>query len=275
MRFVEAAKHGGRQTSVKRIVIHCTVSPCKPGGARSVAAYFASERAGGSAHYTVDPEEIVQSVRENVVAWHAPPNTSSIGIELCDPQKGSPARWSDANHEAMLRLAADLVRQVATRWKVPLDRLTVAEVKAGKRGICGHVDVSKAFGQTDHTDPGAGFPWGHFMDLVRGEEPVTVVYKDGIPVFPGRVLRVTDPMMSGVDVRTWQAKLKLRGWAITVDGIYGKQSNKVCAGYQEATNLPVTGKVDRATWDMTWSWKPPSNKPAAGVEPATPGSNER
>ena len=167
MKFVQAAKHGGTQTRVIRIVIHGTVSPCERGGAKNVARYFQSSSAGGSAHYVVDPGETVACLKETVVAWHAPPNTGSIGVELCDPQKGSSSRWRDDNHEAMLKRAAALVRQIAARWNIPLRRLTVAEVKAGKHGICGHVDVSKAFSQTDHTDPGSGFPWDHFMALVR------------------------------------------------------------------------------------------------------------
>lgn len=261
MKYVQAAKHGGSQSRVDRIVIHGTVSPCVRGGARSVARYFQSRAAGGSAHYIVDPGEIIACLREGIIGYHAPPNTGSIGVELCDPQKGSSSRWRDDNHEAMLELAARLVRQIAARWNVPLRRLTVAEVKAGKRGICGHVDISKAFGQTDHVDPGSAFPWDHFMDLVDGverEEPVKVVYKGGIPTWPGRVLKLADPMMSGEDVKVWQSKLKLRGWDIGVDGVFGKQSNAVCAGFQEATGLASSGKVDRATWEMTWAWKPPA-----------------
>ncbi|HUR74465.1 MAG TPA: N-acetylmuramoyl-L-alanine amidase [Sporichthya sp.] len=261
MKFVQAAKHGGSQSKVTRIVIHGTVSPCVEGGARNVARYFQSSSAGGSAHYIVDPGETVACVHENVVAYHAPPNTNTIGVELCDPQKGANTRWGDAAHEAMLVRAAALVRQVAARWDVPLIRLTAAQVKAGKHGICGHVDVSNAFGQTDHSDPGAGFPWTHFMDLVHGdkpaEKPPEVVVKDGA-VWPGRVLEVKDPMQRGDDVKAWQQKLKDRGWNIVVDGWYGPASRTVCRGYQRATGLPVTGEVDRATWAMTWSWKPPA-----------------
>lgn len=166
--YIQARNHGGTQTVVNRIVIHGTVSPCVRGGARNVANDFHTTTHEASAHYVVDPGEIVQCLTERTIGWHAPPNTGSIGIELCDPQTGSSARWADAGHEAMLRLAARLVREVAARWKVPLVKLSAAQLKAGHRGICGHADVSAAFHQTDHTDPGTGFPWAHFMDLVTG-----------------------------------------------------------------------------------------------------------
>ena len=32
-------------------------------------------------------------------------------------------------------------------------------MKAGRRGYTSHAEVSKAFRQTDHTDPGVNFPW--------------------------------------------------------------------------------------------------------------------
>lgn len=166
--FIGTSYHGGTQKTVSRIVIHGTVSPTVKGGARAVARYFQSPKTGGSAHYVVDPGEIVQCVKEGTVAYHAPPNTGSIGIELCDPQKGSAARWGDSGHEAMLKLAARLTREIAARHGIPLKRLSVADLKAGRKGICGHVDVSNAFRKTDHSDPGTGFPWAHFMDLVTG-----------------------------------------------------------------------------------------------------------
>ncbi|MER7126733.1 peptidoglycan recognition protein family protein [Micrococcus luteus] len=262
---MQAAKHGGTQVSVSRIVIHATVSPCVEGGARAVAGYFQLASAGGSAHYTVDPGEVVASVREDTVAYHAPPNTGSIGIELCDPQKGSASRWADRSHQEMLRRAAVLVRQVAARWDVPLRRLSVAEVRAGKRGICGHVDVSRAFGQTDHSDPGTGFPWEAFMAMVTGDEEkaVKVVVRDGIALWPGRTLEVRDPMMRGEDVRAWQERLARRGWELDVDGVYGNESRSVCRSWQRAVGLPATGRVDEATWESAWSWTPPVEEPAS------------
>ncbi|MFF3671675.1 peptidoglycan recognition protein family protein [Microtetraspora malaysiensis] len=90
------------------------------------------------------------------------------------------------------------------------------------------------------------------------EDTIKIVLVDGVPQWPGRTLRVTSPMMRGADVRLWQEKLAKRGWNIGVDGIYGPRSLAVCRGYQRATGLKATGQVDRATWDMTWSWRPPA-----------------
>ncbi len=71
------------------------------------------------------------------------------------------------------------------------------------------------------------------------------------PSFPGRVLKYP-PVMSGEDVRTWQAQMDKRGWDIDVDGLYGPGSRDVCRTFQQEKDLPVTGTVDRATWNATW-----------------------
>jgi N-acetyl-anhydromuramyl-L-alanine amidase AmpD len=169
-------KHmSGANGTVTRIVIHATCSATKDGGAMQNAHYFQSDNAGGLAHYVVDPDQVVQCCKEDTACWHAPPNRGSIGIELTDPQgltnvqadAKDPHRWADADHEKMLRLAAKLVVEIANRHQVPLLKLSVADLKAGKHGICGHVDVSQAFGQSSHDDPQGAFPWAHFLDLVH------------------------------------------------------------------------------------------------------------
>jgi N-acetyl-anhydromuramyl-L-alanine amidase AmpD len=158
---------GGRQSGFTRIVLHATVSPCVRGGARNVARYFQDPAAGGAAHYVVDPGEVVQCVQTNRVAYHAPPNQNSVGIELCDPQTGSPARWADPDHRAMLQHAAQLVHELTEEGAVPVTYVDATALRAGRGGITEHNDVSLAFHQSSHTDPGSGFPISHFLDMVR------------------------------------------------------------------------------------------------------------
>jgi N-acetylmuramoyl-L-alanine amidase-like protein len=160
---------GSGNKPIHRVVIHCTVSPCEPGGARNIAAYFRSRSAGGSAHYVVDPAETVQAAYDSLVCWHSPPNSHSLGIELCDPMTGSGRRWKDRRHQDMLGRAAKLTAQLCLAYDVPIRRLDPADLRAGKHGICGHDDVSDAFKQSSHWDPGPAFPWAQFMVMVRGE----------------------------------------------------------------------------------------------------------
>lgn len=162
-----ARSSGDTNKPVHRVVIHCTVSPTVLGGARATARYFGSLTANGSAHYVVDPAEVVQAAYDSVVCWHAPPNPHSLGVELCDPMDGNARRWADEDHHAMLNRAAELVAGLCLAYDVPVRKLDVADLKAGKHGICGHDDVSDAFKQSTHWDPGPAFPWPVFMELVR------------------------------------------------------------------------------------------------------------
>lgn len=72
------------------------------------------------------------------------------------------------------------------------------------------------------------------------------------PRWPGRMIS-QPPMMSGSDVRTWQSRMKARGWHLTVDGVYGPGSEKVCRAFQREKHLAVDGVVGPATWAAAWT----------------------
>lgn len=166
--------HGPAENKpIRRIVIHATVSPCERGGARNIAAFFRAGSSKASAHYVVDPGEVVQVVWDSLVGYHAPPNEGSIGVELCDamPTGGGVEihldRWHDDDHQAMLQRAARLVAGLCLFYNIPIRKLTSGDLLDNERGICGHVDVSRAWHQTSHWDPGTGFPWIAFIDMVE------------------------------------------------------------------------------------------------------------
>jgi len=52
---------------------------------------------------------------------------------------------------------------------VPIKHLSTEDLAAGKKGIVGHHQVSDAFDQSEHWDPGHTFPWNDFMDLVAAK----------------------------------------------------------------------------------------------------------
>lgn len=171
----------GSNKPITRVVIHSTVSPCKPGGARQIAAYFRSASAGGSAHYVVDPAETVQAAYDSVICWHAPPNPGSLGIEMCDipgPVPNDPPgsarwkaarrswRWARPEQQAMLKRTAELTAHLCLAYDVPIVWVDALRLRGGGHGITTHAEVSKAFGQSTHWDPGF-WPRRRFMRLVR------------------------------------------------------------------------------------------------------------
>ncbi len=71
------------------------------------------------------------------------------------------------------------------------------------------------------------------------------------PPPPGRLLRYP-PVTRGDDVRTWQAKMRERGWEIDVDGAYGPASKDVCRRFQRQQGIEDDGIVGPVTWRLTW-----------------------
>lgn len=176
----------GSNRPIRRIVIHSTVSPCERGGARRIAAYFRSSKAGGSAHYVVDPGEVVQSAYDSVIAWHAPPNPGTLGIEMCDipgpvpnDKPGTAAfkalkrawRWRRPEQKEMLRRTAVLTAQLCLAEGIPprfLNATRLRKLGRNAEGITTHNVTSTVFRQSTHWDPGF-WPKRRFMKMVRAE----------------------------------------------------------------------------------------------------------
>lgn len=181
--FIPAGYHGGDGNLIPiRLVIHATnpgvgyPEASAAGMALSTARYFQSPSTGGSAHHVADVSRIVRCLPDTTVAYHAPPNTHSLGYEICGeggalsvaPKNYTREQWlSPEVWPAVMRIALQ-VQADAIKYGIPRRRMSVAEVADNEKGICGHVDVSQAFHQSDHTDPGPDFPWDRFMTVVTG-----------------------------------------------------------------------------------------------------------
>lgn len=161
------------RTSVQLIVIHTTEGSEHGQSAEDGAAYDARRTDGTSTHYFHDSTSTVQCVRTEDQAHAARTQGNRRGIqhELCGDAGDSADEWADDYHEAMLSMAARQCARDARKWSIPVRHLTVAEVRDGAKGFCGHRDVTLAFpadGGT-HTDPGPSFPWTRFLNKVRDE----------------------------------------------------------------------------------------------------------
>jgi N-acetylmuramoyl-L-alanine amidase len=74
----------GREAEIDRIVIHYTAGDGD--SAEDNGNYFKGANRKASAHYFVDEDSIVMSVKEEDTAWHAgnwEMNCRSIGVEMC------------------------------------------------------------------------------------------------------------------------------------------------------------------------------------------------
>lgn len=166
-----------------RVVIHSAVTPCRRGMARRLGAWNAEGSTGGSWHYATDPGEVIQCSYDSYVCWHAPPNLHSLGIEMADTpgpvpgdKRGTAAwkaarrswRWVRADQRAMLRLTAHLTARALLAEGLPVLFVSARGLRKGRRGVTTHANVSRAFGQSSHWDPGF-WPRRWFMRMVRAE----------------------------------------------------------------------------------------------------------
>lgn len=164
----------GDNADPTRVVVHATApdvgypGASAAGTALGTARYFASAAARGSAHYVVDVAGEQHCVPDDTIAFHAPPNARSLGIEICSEAYYTRDQWLSPEVWPAVALAASRTAELCGRFRIPRVRIGPAELRAGARGICGHIDVTRAFGQTDHTDPGPGFPWPEFLLALAG-----------------------------------------------------------------------------------------------------------
>lgn len=141
---------------IKYIVIHDT-----EGSYQSAIDWFKNPQSYTSAHYVIRSKDgdVTQMVRTKDTAWQAGNwymNMHSIGIE----HEGFAHEGSKWYTEDMYRSSAELVRYLAQKYNIPLDR----------EHIIGHeqlhaLTADKSAGM--HYDPGPYWDWGHYMELLH------------------------------------------------------------------------------------------------------------
>ncbi len=140
---------------ISYIVIHDTEGLYDP-----TIALFQDSHAYVTAHYVIRSSDgqVTQVVPTKDVAWHAGNwyvNSHSIGIE----HEGFAAHGATWYTEALYRSSATLVRYLATRFGIPLDRAHIL----GHDNVPGVVP-SLVAGM--HWDPGPFWDWAHYMQLL-------------------------------------------------------------------------------------------------------------
>jgi N-acetyl-anhydromuramyl-L-alanine amidase AmpD len=152
------------------LVIHTMEALEKPATATNVALWFASSTAPkASAHFCIDDNHVIQCVRVQDVAWHAPgANNNGIGLEHAGYASQTSADWQDVYSQNVLLNSANLAGELCLAFSIPAEFVDAAGLRAGKRGITTHAEVTKAFpgpGRT-HWDPGPNFPMEEYLELV-------------------------------------------------------------------------------------------------------------
>jgi len=133
---------------IENVVIHTT-----QGSFSGTLGWFQNPAAKVSSHYVVRSNDghVAQMVAEQNVAWHDKCfNTRTLGIEH-EGKVEQPELWYT---EAMYLESAKLTAYLCDKYGI-----------AKELGpIVGHGDAPDC---SDHTDPGDGWNWDHYLDLVR------------------------------------------------------------------------------------------------------------
>lgn len=159
---------GPRPTSaLKWIVVHVTVNQIGT-PAENVANYQISSESG-SYHTLVDTEKLLRENTADWITWSTGNEGNNLGLHLSFVARGDETREQWLAQREMLRRGAWEAAHWAKAYGIPVVKLTPQQV-AGKqaKGFIGHVDT-RILGGTDHVDPGAGFPWDVFLDMVEEE----------------------------------------------------------------------------------------------------------
>lgn len=147
------------------IAIHNTSND----GTAEDEASFAKRRTDNvSSHFYADNNSVIQSLDTDSKAGHAGSSTgneNSVAVEITGFNYWSRQRWLDS---VAWELLGAVLAQVCRHYGIAARRASVQEMRDNPkvRAFYSHDDMRRAWGGTDHTDPGPNFPWDRLLDAV-------------------------------------------------------------------------------------------------------------
>lgn len=148
------------------IVLHSTEGSTAAGA----AAWFHNPDSLGSTQVVVDAVDKWRCVPDDVIAWAASgANTNGIHLEFAGFAAWKRFQWLRPSYRKALKNGADVVASWVVKYGIPMKWVKPAGLHNRTKGVVFHYEVSTAFHETTHTDPGRGFPKRTFKRMVRKE----------------------------------------------------------------------------------------------------------
>lgn len=225
-------------------------------------------------------------------------NSRSVNMEICGWARWSRDEWLGPQRGRLIQ-AANWARQMCDRFGIPKRHIGAQGVARGEAGIIGHVDYTNGARDGSHWDPGPGFPWDVFIDMVNGGAGAPGGGTGGGGGAPVTGPATTFPLprneyfglitgpneshggfnaQEQVWVKQIQQALQAKGFAPNVpgwaDGIFEQPTKDAVAAWQRA-HMPGTtrfGEVWWDDWEVLIQGKSGSN-PTPAPTPTPPPSN--
>ena len=273
---------GPRRNPIDLVVVHTMEAAEKGTTAEAVAKYFSTLDRKASAHWCIDADSEVRSVRDEDIAYHAPgASHRSIGLEHAGYAKQTPAEWADEYSTRMLERSARICADICRTYGIPVVLVDAAGVKAGRAGITTHAAVTQAYPDkgNGHWDPGPGFPMARYLEMVRSHleprvpdlpKPKITLASEATTILgaPGPTITVDQAVTHLADGTTPYTAVDLR---TIVDGYFD-----VCSrvGLDPAiplgqlcveTGPELEAKGQRGPLTSQWSQRPYRNPAGIGV----------
>ena len=152
-------------SSIRFIAFH--TYECPRGDDVEGRAAWQEQSKTGSYTLLIGTQRTLRANDDNYIPWAARATGNRYGIHYSFLGYARESRDVWLAHMHQLELAARAAAHDCKEYELPLKWLTPAELRAGHKGLCTHADISAAWHESDHTDPGAGFPKDVMLQLIR------------------------------------------------------------------------------------------------------------
>lgn len=204
-------------------------------------------------HAFVDNLCVVQTLPWTMRGWHAggSANNTHIGFEICEP-----AGFSYSGGSTMV--GYDPVKQKPyfdAIWanSVELCVMLCKEFNLTEKNIICHSEGYKLGVSSNHADVMHWFPkHGKNMDDFRKDVKAALGSTEPSPQ-PPPVSPASLPILKrgskGDDVKNMQSRLCAKGYILTIDGMFGLDTEQKVKAYQKNNALVVDGICGPRTWE--------------------------
>lgn len=158
--------YADRDSKKYAIAIHNTSNNASD---ENEASYATRRTDDVSSHFYCDKDSVIQSLDTNSRAGHAGNyngNENAVAVEITGGNGLSRQWWID--NVAWDKLGSVLAT-VCKAYGIAVRRASVSEMQRNPtvKAFYGHDDMRRAWGGTDHTDPGPNFPWDRLFQAVN------------------------------------------------------------------------------------------------------------